>query len=294
MKLIKVALILALVGVVWSASELVKTKRLNQLVNNGKIPYGPIPDFSRNYYSYDGLDEAFDPKFDLKRSNEFTKKEFEELILKSLDPISRENFKKFLTPTLTVSEDYQTDPFWIISVMMVESGFDLKAQSHMNARGLMQIRPDTAGHLYSLMRKKVSEDQLHLNLHVPTENIEVGVFYLKKLLQNFRLNYRLATIAYNVGPNKLKDLLVYDDIDTVNFSYLVKVKERYKDLTKNFSAELKKRPRPFETSYVIRGQGRLLEENLLKLYTSALPSLNADLLLSSENLMPNSSHSLAF
>jgi soluble lytic murein transglycosylase len=158
----------------------------------------------------------------------------------------------------------------------------------------MQIRPDTASHLYQLMRKKVSESHLNTNLHRPSENIEVGVFYLKKLLQNFRMNYRLATIAYNVGPNKLKNLLNANEIDTVNFSYLVKVQESYKDLTKNFALELKKRPRPFEMTYVVLGQGRILEDRLLKLYTAALPSLEGDLLLSSENLAHDSTHSLPF
>jgi hypothetical protein len=113
-------------------------------------------------------------------------------------------------------------------------------------------------------------------------------------LQNFRLNYHLATIAYNVGPNKLKELLDYEDIDTVNFSYLLKVQEKYKYLTKNFSNELKKRSRPYESTYVIRGQGRSLEEHLLKLYTRATPNLEADFLLTSENLDKNLSYSKAF
>lgn len=294
MKLIKAVILIVTIGVFWSTAELVKAHRLNQLVETGKIPYGPIPDFTNNYYSYDGLDEAFDSKLDLKRSDEFTKKEFEELILKSLDPVARENFKKYLAPTLTLSEEYQIDPFWIISVMMVESRFNIAAQSHKNAKGLMQIRPDTAEHLYSLMRKKVSEDQASLNLHHPTENIEIGVFYLKKLLQNFRLNYHLATIAYNLGPNKLKNLLAYGGIDTVNFSYLLKVQERYKDLSRSFLVELRKRPRPYESTYVIRGQGRVLEEHLLNLYTVTLPVLKSDFLLSSENLELNPTHSLAF
>lgn len=293
MKLIKVVLSLTLLGALWSTSEVIKTHRLNQLVATGKIPYGPIPDVSRNYYSYDSLHGAFDSKLELRRSDEFTKSEFENLILNSLDPFARENFKKFLRPTLALSEEYQMDPFWIISVMMVESGFDLKAQSRKNAQGLMQIQPDTAEHLYSLMRKKSSTDQIQLNLHQPVENIEMGVFYLKKLLQNFRLDYHLATIAYNVGPNKLRALLVLDDIDTVNFSYLVKVQESYKDLTKRFLSELKKHPKPYEVTYVVKGQGHLLEESLLNLYISALPSLKPDLLLSSENLDQISRHSLA-
>jgi soluble lytic murein transglycosylase len=68
--------------------------------------------------------------------------------------VAKQNFQKYLAPTLDLSTNYQIDPFWIISIMMVESGFDFKAQSHKNARGLMQIRPETASHLYQLMGKR--------------------------------------------------------------------------------------------------------------------------------------------
>ena len=76
MKFLKGALLLILVGAVWSTSSLVKTYRLNQLVAIGKIPYGPIPNESGNYYSYDGLHSAFKSKLELRRADEFTKLEF--------------------------------------------------------------------------------------------------------------------------------------------------------------------------------------------------------------------------
>lgn len=294
MKYLKAALIAGLIGLFWTASSAITNYRMDKLVLAGKIPYGPIPDVSPDYYSFNGLHAAFDSKLNIKRSEEFSKKEFEDLILNSLDSNVRDNFRLYLKPTLSLSEEYQTDPFWIIAVMMVESGFNTKALSPKNAKGLMQIRPDTAEHLYALMGKKVKEEELHEILHSPSENIEIGIFYLKKLLHNFRLDYSLATIAYNVGPNKLKGLLVLEDIDTVNFSYLVKVQDRYRNLTRNYYAELRKRPRPYENTFVIRDQGRKLEENLLKLYTSAPKSLQADYFLTSENLDKNPRKSLAF
>lgn len=284
MKLLKAALFLSMIALFWSASTAVTNYRLEKLVLGGVIPYGPVPDVAPDYYNFNGLHSAFDSKLNLKRSEEFTKKEFEEIILNAVEVNSRESFKAYLKPTLALSEDYQMDPFWIISVMMVESRFNFKAQSQKNARGLMQIQPDTAEHLYSLMGKKLTDRELNVNLHRPSENIEIGIFYLKKLLQNFRLNYKLATIAYNVGPNKLRDLLVLNDFDTVNFSYLIKVQESYKGLTKNFQAALKKRPLPFESTYVVKDQGKKLEEHLLKLYTSAPAAIAEDYLLTSENL----------
>lgn len=294
MKFVRSIILLILIGGVWLSSVQIKQHQLNQLVTSGKIPYGPIPNLMVDYYSYNGMETAFNPDLDLNRAEEFTKAEFEEFILSSLGPLARKNFKKYLLPTLNLSVDYQIDPFWIISIMMVESGFDHKALSHKNARGLMQIRPDTASHLYQLMGKKVSVEKLEGKLHHPSENIEVGIFYLKKLLHNFRMNYRLATIAYNVGPNKLKNLLEAEEIDTANFSYFVKVQESYRDLSQKFAKELKKRPHPFEMTYVIRGQGRLFEEQILRLYTIALPSFESDFLISSENLDRFSAQTLSF
>ena len=285
---------LLLVGVVWSTSSSLMTKRLDQLVAIGKIPYGPVPNIAENFYSYNGLPSTFNSTIALKRSNELTKAEFEKIILDSLDSASRQNFKKYLTQTLNLSVDYQIDPYWVISVMMVESSFDLHAKSQRNAHGLMQIKPETAGHLYQLMGKKVSVKEIQNNLHHPSENIEVGIFYLKKLLQNFRMNYSLATIAYNIGPNKLKALLEKRKIDVPNFSYLLKVQTCYKNLTKNFSRELSKRPYPFERTFVIQGQAHLSDELLLRLYSTEFHPIESDILLGSENLSHLFSHSLPF
>jgi soluble lytic murein transglycosylase len=124
---------------------------------------------------------------------------------------------------------------------MAESGFDINAKSNKNARGLMQIQPETAGHLYQLMRKNLSQNQLNNNLHTPDENIEVGIFYLKKLLQNFRLNYKLATIAYNFGPNKLKNMIEYDEVIPENIEYFSKVRESYNFFSNEYLKRLKQK-----------------------------------------------------
>jgi len=294
MNFFKIILSLFLFGILWCASVEIKQIRLEKLVADGKIPYGPMPDMYRDFYSFNSLHSAFNSKIDLKRTEEFSKNEFEDLILNSIDSNGRQNLKKYLASTLSLSEDYQIDPFWIISVMMVESSFNSKALSNKNAQGLMQITPDTAGHLYQLMSIKLSEEEVAKKLYHPADNIEVGAFYLKKLLQNFRLNYSLATIAYNIGPNKLKDLIILDEIDIVNFSYLQKVQSCYNDLSKYFLLELKKRPRPYESTYVVIDQGKKLENKLLELYTLYPSDLFGKFLLSSENLHSESSQSFIF
>ena len=229
--------LLTIFAVCWLAAGCITSQRLTSLESEGKIVYGPLPVVEDNFYSYRSLEEAFDPKLDLNSAEKFTKIEFENIVLDSLPPQARENFRTYVKETLALSVEYQVDPFWIISIMMVESGFELKAQSNKNARGLMQIQPETADHLHLLMGRQADNSNQY-----PDNNIDVGIFYLKKLYQNFRLNYKHATIAYNLGPNKLKNY-IESERDISNFSYLLKVQDCYKLLENNFLIQLKGRQR---------------------------------------------------
>jgi soluble lytic murein transglycosylase len=234
------SVLLTILGSIYT-SKLVVNYRIDKLIEIGKIPYGPLPNKSLDSYSFHGVEKAFDSSVDLSRVSEFSKKDFEDLILCPLEKKDREELSLHLKSILSTAVDYQIDPFWILAIMMSESGFDKNAKSNKNARGLMQIQPETAEHLYQLMRKNLSEVQLNKNLHTPNENIEVGIFYLKKLLQNFRLNYKLATIAYNYGPNKLKNLIEYDEIVPENVEYLAKVRESYKFFSGEYLKRLKQK-----------------------------------------------------
>jgi Transglycosylase SLT domain len=266
MKILKVLTILLIAGGLWSTSLLITELRLKALEKSGIIPYGPIPAQESFGYSYQGMRAAFDPRVPIKRAEEFSKEEFEAMIMASFTPKAQEALKPYLKSALNYSVDYQVDPFWILSIIMVESNFKLTATSPKNARGLMQIKPDTAQHLYQLMQKNLTEDEVSQNLYHPEENMDVGVFYLKKLLQNFRMNYRFATVAYNIGPSKLRNRLGENSLDVDNFSYLVKVKDRYQMISQNFLAQARKKPLPFEMTYVVLNQGLKLEEKIVSLY----------------------------
>lgn len=268
MKILKWPLTVIALTSFWMFSGMLASLHLAKLENEGILPYGPLPDKEIASYHYQAMRTAFDPSVPLKRASELTKQEFEALILTSVDDQAQKNLKPFISSILSFSVDYQIDPFWIISIIMVESNFNTKALSPKNAMGLMQIKPDTAQFLYQLMKKDITADQVEKNMYHPEKNIEVGVFYLKKLLYNFRLNYRLATVAYNMGPAKLRALLVENNLDVSNFSYLVKVKERYALVSQNFSVALKGRPLPYEMTFVVPNQGLKLEENLISLLTN--------------------------
>ena len=82
---------------------------------------------------------------------------------------------------------YGIDPKLVMAVILVESGFNPRAQSPKNAQGLMQLIPETA----QRFRVKDAFD--------PEENIKGGIAYLKWLLAYFKGDVALVAAAYNAG-----------------------------------------------------------------------------------------------
>jgi soluble lytic murein transglycosylase-like protein len=114
----------------------------------------------------------------------------------------------------TVAAKYSVDADLITSVIAAESNFDPKAVSKKNARGLMQLLPETAA------RFGVR------NIFDPQENIDAGTHYLRDLLQRFNNDLALSLAAYNAGPEKVQQFgTVPPYRETV--SYIRRVKRSY-------------------------------------------------------------------
>lgn len=84
---------------------------------------------------------------------------------------------------------YQIPEELVRAVIKVESDFDPRAVSRANARGLMQLIPETAG------RMMVTD---HFD---PRQNIFGGVRYLRVLANTFNGDLELTVAAYNAGEN---------------------------------------------------------------------------------------------
>lgn len=87
---------------------------------------------------------------------------------------------------------YRVDADLISSVIAVESNFNPKAVSRKNARGLMQLLPETAA-LFGTR-----------DIFDPKENIEAGTQYLSQLLAQYNNDLILTLAAYNAGPQKVQ------------------------------------------------------------------------------------------
>lgn len=87
---------------------------------------------------------------------------------------------------------YQMDIALVRAVIHAESAFNPRARSPKGAVGLMQLMPGTA------------RDLGVADARVPAQNIRGGVQYLAQLMTQFRNDVRLATAAYNAGPNAVQ------------------------------------------------------------------------------------------
>jgi soluble lytic murein transglycosylase-like protein len=121
---------------------------------------------------------------------------------------------------LAAASHYGVDAELISSVMEVESHFNPKAVSVKNARGLMQLLPETAARLGVK------------DIFDPKENIDAGTHYLHDLLQLYKNDLTLALAAYNAGPDNVQK---YGNVPPFREteSYVKQVKKKYQ---KNKSA----------------------------------------------------------
>lgn len=92
------------------------------------------------------------------------------------------------------SNEYGVDPNVVLAIMRVESNFKSDAVSKVNAKGLMQVLPDTAKHVAKLLNVNVNS----VDLNDPETNVKFGTYYLKYLMQNFS-NMDTVYAAYNGG-----------------------------------------------------------------------------------------------
>jgi hypothetical protein len=97
-------------------------------------------------------------------------------------------FKQKVADVVTrVAPSYGIDPRLALAIIAVESNFDPMARSIKDARGLMQLIPETAARFN--VRNRL--DML--------DNVRGGLAYLRWLLAYYRGEVRLAAAAYNAG-----------------------------------------------------------------------------------------------
>lgn len=91
-----------------------------------------------------------------------------------------------------IAPDYKVPAPLIFAIMQAESNYNVVAVSPKNARGLMQLIPETA------MRFRVKD------VFDPAQNVRGGVAYLRWLLAYFEGEVSLVAAAYNAGERTVE------------------------------------------------------------------------------------------
>lgn len=87
------------------------------------------------------------------------------------------------------------DPYLIMALIHQESGYNPKARSQVDARGLMQIMPATADEIGDRLGIPFAEQRRE----DPEVNIRMGTYYLRRLIGMAGGDWRVALAAYNGG-----------------------------------------------------------------------------------------------
>jgi soluble lytic murein transglycosylase len=95
------------------------------------------------------------------------------------------------------------DPYLVMGLVRQESAFNARAVSVADARGLMQILPETAARSSRAARQR----SVGRRLFDPAYNVRFGCTYLAGLLKEFGNRPELALAAYNAGESRVKDWL---------------------------------------------------------------------------------------
>ena len=90
---------------------------------------------------------------------------------------------------------------FILSIIRQESEFDLSANSHAGAKGLMQLMPYTAKLVAKQAKLPYSKSRLTTD---PEYNINLGSHYIAGLILEYEGAYPFAIAAYNAGPKRVK------------------------------------------------------------------------------------------
>ncbi len=124
-----------------------------------------------------------------------------------------------------------------LAIARRESEFDPRARSSANARGLMQVLPETA----ERMAKDLGVEYQLSKLYEPAFNTQVGAAYLAKMVEEFGPSIALVASGYNAGPGRprrwitefgdprLAEVDVVDWVETIPFgetrTYVMRVVE---------------------------------------------------------------------
>ena len=136
-----------------------------------------------------------------------------EKILKIIYPIKYEDIVE------KYSNKYEVDKYLIYAIIKAESNFDDGATSSKEAKGLMQLMPNTAKDISKTLDsdekvnfEDLSKEEIANKLLNPELNINLGTKYISTLINKYK-SIELALVAYNAGSGNVDNWIEQGILD---------------------------------------------------------------------------------
>ncbi|MDD2401212.1 MAG: transglycosylase SLT domain-containing protein [Clostridia bacterium] len=121
---------------------------------------------------------------------------------------------KIIATVIRKSKEYDVNSEIMLELINTESEFETQAISKDGAKGLCQLKPTTAKELTQELNLIYKDDALFDIQY----NINIGTYYLAKLLKTYHGDYHKALTAYNRGPRGLKNYIIRTGSSISNYS----------------------------------------------------------------------------
>ena len=129
------------------------------------------------------------PQYRLYQKNSHASDDIEDVKPVTFRFFSGGDETRYDTVIESLCSKYAVDTALVKAVIKTESDFDPFAVSSKGAQGLMQLMPGTA------------RDMQVRNPFDPSQNLQGGICYLRRMLDMFNGDMKLALAAYNAGFN---------------------------------------------------------------------------------------------
>ena len=136
----------------------------------------------------------------LKASPDYPQLAFSDLPEEVWDYLYPRAYGKFIEGQARL---HHLDPYLVMGLIRQESAYSPLALSVSNARGLMQVLPETAARTNHTTRTRL----VARRLYEPAYNVRVGCTYLSSLMKDFDNRPDLAMAAYHAGDFRVRDWL---------------------------------------------------------------------------------------
>jgi soluble lytic murein transglycosylase len=163
----------------------------------------------------------------LKEQPRFGKGHLRALLARRAPRLPDELRERLADAILVESARSGYDPIFVLSLVAVESGFRVGAESERGARGLVQLKPSTFAWISA--REPDAGGQELLLGEDPVVDLRLAVRYIRWLEKKFKTR-DAALMAYNAGPRRAREYLRDGEVPERLRAYVKQIRREHERL----------------------------------------------------------------